>query len=190
MSINRFNENIVMPVCLITVKNGTFINSMTVAWNTPLSTNPPLFGFAIKKQRYTYPMLMKQKEFTATFLPYEKSELAVKLGRVSAREGDKLLATGVKLKDSEFVKTPYIEDGYFSIECTLENSITTGDHELVVGKVVAIHKNEESLEDLKPLMYLSNDAFSTIDAAKINKINTRKVVEEMREILKRGVKGD
>ncbi|HBT51810.1 MAG: Flavin reductase domain protein FMN-binding [Petrotoga mobilis] len=190
MSINRFSEKIVMPVCLITVKSDSFINSMTVAWSTPLSANPPLFGFAIKKQRYTYPMLMKEKEFTVTFLPYEKSELSVKLGRISAREGDKLLAAGVKLKGSEFVKAPYIEDGYFSMECTLENSFTTGDHEFVVGKVVAIHENEGSLENLKPLMYLSKDTFSTIDEGKIKKIDTKKVIEEIRKKLKRGVQGD
>lgn len=190
MSINQFSKNMVMPVCLITVKSGSFINSMTVAWNTPLSANPPLFGFAIKKQRYTYPMLIKEKEFTVTFLPYEKAELSVKLGRFSAREGDKLLAVGVKMKDSEFVKAPYIEDGYFSMECTLENSFTTGDHEFVVGKVVAVHENEGSLENLKPLMYLTKDTFSTIDAGKIKKIDTKRIIEEIRIMLKRGVQGD
>jgi flavin reductase (DIM6/NTAB) family NADH-FMN oxidoreductase RutF len=114
MSINRFSEKIVMPVCLITVKSDSFINSMTVAWSTPLSANPPLFGFAIKKQRYTYPMLMKEKE-------------------------------------KEFTVT---------------------------------------LENLKPLMYLTKDTFSTIDEGKIKKIDTKKVIEEIRKKLKRGVQGD
>ncbi|MDK2906603.1 MAG: hypothetical protein PWQ66_564 [Petrotoga sp.] len=190
MNINRFSENIVMPVCLVTIKSGSFVNSMTVAWSTPLSSNPPLFGFAIKKQRYTYPMLIKEKEFTVSFLPYEKSELSVKVGRISAREGDKLSAAGVKVKDSEFVNAPYIVDGYFSMECTLENSFTVGDHELVVGKVIALHKNEGSLENLKPLLYLSNDTFSTLDATKIEKIDTKKVIDEIRKTIKRGVQGD
>jgi len=34
VNINRFNESMVMPVCFVTVKSGSFINSMTVAWRS------------------------------------------------------------------------------------------------------------------------------------------------------------
>lgn len=190
MSYISFSDNIAMPVCLITVKSDSIINSMTVAWSTPLSSNPPLWGFAIRKQRFTYEILMKSKEFTVTFLPYEQAELAVKLGRISGREGDKLKICGVKLKDAEFISTPYIEEGYYSMECSLEDSFTTGDHEFIVGEILYVHKNNESLANYQPSIYLGKDAFSTVDKTRIKKFEARTILEEMRKKFSRGGQSD
>lgn len=189
MTNNRFSENIVMPVCLITVKSNGFVNSMTVAWSTPLSSNPPLFGFAIRKSRFTYDMIMKEKEFSVSFLSYEKAELAVKLGRVSGREGDKVSISGVSLKESEFIKSPYIDEGYFSMECVLESCFEVGDHDFIVGKVINTHK-KVNLKDADPIVYLGKDTFSSIDLTKIQPFDTKSIVEAVRQALNRGGKDD
>ncbi|CEP77588.1 MAG: flavin reductase family protein [Defluviitoga tunisiensis] len=183
---NRFSENISLPVCLITVKSESRVNSMTVAWSTPLSSNPPLFGFAIRKNRFTYQLIVKEKEFTVSFLSLEKSDLAVKLGRISGREGDKVSAISLKLKDSDVVKTPYVEEAYFAMECKLENLFETGDHDFVVGRVVSVHPTKNVLIDSKPAIYLGNDTFTTIDTSQINKFDTKEIVASIKNSFGRG----
>jgi flavin reductase (DIM6/NTAB) family NADH-FMN oxidoreductase RutF len=159
---------------------------MTVAWSTPLSSNPPLFGFAIRKSRFTYQLIVKEKEFTVSFLSVEKSDLAVKLGRISGREGDKVAAISLKMKDSEKVKSPYVEEAYFSMECNLENLFETGDHDFVVGRVVAVHPTKNILIDSRPAIYLGHDTFTTIDMSQVNKFDTKEIVANIKNSLGRG----
>jgi len=188
---NRFSENVALPVCLITVKSVSRVNSMTVAWSTPLSSNPPLFGFSIRKNRYTYQLILKEEEFTVSFLSLEKSDLAVKLGRISGREGDKVSAISLKLKDSEIVQSPYVEEAYFSMDCKLENIFETGDHDFVVGKVLAVHPSKNILKESQPAIYLGNDTFTTIDLSQVKKFETKEIVASIRNSLSnRGVQND
>lgn len=170
-----------MPVCAITSKLEQEINSMTVAWSMPISANPPLFAFAIKKIRYTWKFIENSKEFTVTFFDEENAQKAHGIGRISGREGNKLKALNITLKDSEKIDVPYIKDGYFAMECKVKSIYTEGDHELVIGEVLKVHE----INDNKPLLYLSNDEYGVIDE-NTKKIDTKTLVNFIRNNLSEG----
>ena len=178
MDIRNFYRNIALPVCTVLAGNEKNYNIMTVAWSTPLSINPTLFGFAIKKTRYTYDFLMKYKEYSVTFYDFEESKLLEQVGRISGRELNKIKELNIEVIKSDKIKTPYIK-GYFSFECVLKNTFRTGDHEFIVGEVVKIH---ESLNNnFSPSIYLGKNKYSTIDSLKVYNFNVLEIVNELRE---------
>lgn len=181
MKPNIFFSKLHMPVCAITSKIGQEVNSMTAAWSMPVSANPPLFAFAIKKIRHTWSFIENSKEFTVTFFDEENAQKAHGIGRISGREGNKLKALNITLKESEKINTPYIEDGYFSMECKVKSIYTEGDHELVIGEVLKVHE----INDNKPLLYLSNDEYGVVKD-KTDKIDSKSLVESIRNKISEG----
>lgn len=181
MKLNTFFSKLQTPVCAITVKNGEDLNSMTVAWSMPVSSNPPLFAFAIKRIRHTWNYLKESKEFTVTFFDFYNVKKAHGLGRISGREGNKIKALDISIAKSNKIKTPYISDGYFAFECKVKSIYTEGDHEIVVGEILETHEINEG----KPLFYLSKDEYGYIDE-NTKKINTKNLVKEIRNKISEG----
>jgi flavin reductase (DIM6/NTAB) family NADH-FMN oxidoreductase RutF len=42
-------------------------NVITLAWHTPISRNPPLYGISIAPKRYSHELIQKTKEFVVNF---------------------------------------------------------------------------------------------------------------------------
>lgn len=155
--------------CIMIVKCEDKINGMSVAWHTPLSFSPPLYGVLVSPKRYTYELLIKGKTFTINFLDYSKKEWYAIFGRISGRERDKIKDFNVELIPSESIDTPYMKDAYAVYECKKIKQVKTGDHILFVGEIVEIHEKKEffteeglpELKNLKPTFYLGKDHYFT-----------------------------
>jgi len=142
-------------------------NAMTAAWTTPISIDPPLYGVSISPKRFTYKLILKSGDFAVNFLPYESSELMASLGGSTGREVDKF--SKFKLAKIKPIKTnaPILRDAYAAYECKLFAHNTYGDHELVVGEVLAVHYLKEAFDDkgiinfdrVKPALYLGSDFY-------------------------------
>ena len=181
MKPNIFFSKLQMPVCAITTKFGQEVNSMTAAWSMPVSANPPLFAFAIKKIRHSWNLLTNSKEFTVTFFDENNAKKAHGIGRISGKEGNKLKALDISLKKSSKITTPYIEDGYFALECKVKSIYTEGDHEIVVGEVLEVHE----ISNTKPLLYLSNDEYGVIKD-ETQTIESKKLIDYIRSKIDEG----
>ena len=60
---------------------------------------------------------------------------------------DKFAAMDIKWKDAEYVNAPILTDCPVSIECSVVDSMQPGTHELFIGKVEAVHVDEEYLDE-------------------------------------------
>ncbi|MCU0851008.1 MAG: flavin reductase family protein [Candidatus Thermoplasmatota archaeon] len=152
-------------------KNNT--NIITLAWHTPISRNPPLYGISISPKRYSYTLIKKNKEFVINFMPYSEVEAADYCGTHSGKNTDKLCQTGLTLKPSQKLKTPLIKEGYAHLECKLVKTTPIGDHTLFVGEVVAVSAEENAFENhllrtdlIHPLYYIGQNAYTTLDRVK------------------------
>jgi flavin reductase (DIM6/NTAB) family NADH-FMN oxidoreductase RutF len=148
-------------------------NIITLAWHTPLSSRPPLYGISIAPKRYSHALIEKSKEFVVNFIPYSLVETAQFCGTHSGRSTDKLSKTGITLKPSRKLSTSLIEEGYAHLECKLTQSVPVGDHTLFVGEVVAISADEDAFTDellrtdtIHPLYYIGENAYTTLDRTK------------------------
>jgi flavin reductase (DIM6/NTAB) family NADH-FMN oxidoreductase RutF len=148
-------------------------NFAPVAWTTPLSSDPPLFGVCLSPGTYSHHLVLKTGEFTANFLSQEHASLAEALGKLSGRETDKVKALNLALEPAEALTTPSLAAAYASAECVLLERHHVGDQTLFVGEVQRIHASPDAfdadgvlrLERLSPLLYLGSNRYATATAA-------------------------
>jgi flavin reductase (DIM6/NTAB) family NADH-FMN oxidoreductase RutF len=158
------------PVVLVTTRWHGVDNVMPVAWNMPLSLDPPLVGIAVHPSRHTYDMLRFSEEF-ALNLPSRRLMNHVQyLGVVSGRDVQKIEVTKLPTFKAQQVDAPLLEGCLAYVECSLEDVLRLGDHALFVGKVLAVQAEDEAFEeawlleddDYKPLHYLGADLYSIL----------------------------
>jgi len=68
------------------------------------------------------------------------------LRTTSGVDEDKFAALDLKWTDATYVNAPILTDCPVSIECSVVESTHPGTHELFVGKVEAVHVDEEYLD--------------------------------------------
>jgi len=174
-SVERFLHFYPKNVTLVGVRHGERTNFMAVAWNTALSFQPPLFAVAITKKRFTHELLCRAGNFTCNFLPNEKADIVHSCGRVSGAEVDKVARFRLELEPSHLITSPGLREAYAILECTLENTATFGDHDLFIGKVVAVRYREDCFDEngalrperVNPTLYLGADTYVTTDPSSL-----------------------
>jgi len=163
-----------MQTVLVTCNDDTEkTNIITLAWHTPISRKPPLYGISIAPKRFSHALIKKSKEFVINFIPYSLNKEAQFCGTHSGRSTEKLCKTGLTLAPSKKLSTPLIKEGYAHLECNLVTSASYGDHTLFVGEVIAVStdkgafKNELLRTDcIHPLYYIGENEYTTLDRIK------------------------
>lgn len=69
-----------------------------------------------------------------------------KSGTAAKTDEDKFAKADIKWEDAAYVDAPLLTDCPVSIECSVVDSSMSGTHELFIGKVEAIHVDEEYLD--------------------------------------------
>ena len=154
-------------VCIVTTKGFGKENAMACAWHSPISAVPRLYGVSISPRRYTYDLILNSGQFAINFVPFEKAELVAQMGAVSGRDMDKLARFGIETEAPLKLQCPILKDAYASYECQLYDHHTYGDHEWLVGEIVAIHYLEEAttaenminLANIRPTLYLGAERY-------------------------------
>jgi flavin reductase (DIM6/NTAB) family NADH-FMN oxidoreductase RutF len=120
-------------VYVIGVAHGGRCDGFTAAWVMQVSFDPPLLALSINPGHASYALLHSGGSFTINVLKREQLELARRFGTQSGREHDKLV--GVRWRPGRR-GTPILEEALAYFECELSDSLQSGDHELVVGRVI------------------------------------------------------
>jgi flavin reductase (DIM6/NTAB) family NADH-FMN oxidoreductase RutF len=144
-------------------------NAMAASWHSAISFKPPLIGVAIAPKRFTYQLILEGKEFGLNFLPLERAEVIAALGGSSGSEVDKFQKFGIKKAKPLRTSVSILEDAYAAYECSLIDHRTYGDHEWLVGEILATHFEEGvltnegilDLERVAPALYLGADFYIT-----------------------------
>ena len=148
-------------------------NIITLAWHSPVSIDPPLYGISISPKRYTHELIERTKEFVVNFPPWKLLEKVHYCGSVSGRKADKFRHTGLTPWPSQKVRPPSIAECYLHLECRLGRSPSLGDHTWFTGEVVAITADEGAFEDgiLKesgdPVLYMGKDKYQNLRAQRV-----------------------
>jgi flavin reductase (DIM6/NTAB) family NADH-FMN oxidoreductase RutF len=159
-----------MPAFLITCagKDGQ-PNAIAIAWLMPVSANPPLLAFAIRPQRHSYELLQENPAFVVNAMTYEQAVDVLFCGRYTGRNVDKFATANLTLIAAQAVNAPAIAEALAHIECEVEAEYETGDHIIVIGRVVAASANAEAMTEdgyrditaAPPLLHLGGDRFTT-----------------------------
>lgn len=128
-------------------------NALVVGFTANVSLDPYMVMTGIVPSRYSHHMVKETGCFVINIPKkgYEK-EYAY-LGSKSGRDEDKFAAMDIKWQDATYVNAPILTDCPVSIECTVVDSIMPGTHELFIGKVEAVHVDEEYLDENGKIMW-------------------------------------
>jgi len=159
-----------MQAVLVTCKSKGKTNIVTVAWHTPISLKPPLYGISLSPRRYSFELIKESKEFAINFAPFKILEKVHYCGTHSGKSVDKVNETSLSFIQAKKIKVPLIEECYAHLECRLRDTIELGDHFFVVGEVVSAIINDDAfekdilkIEDVKPVYYLGDSMYTTVD---------------------------
>jgi flavin reductase (DIM6/NTAB) family NADH-FMN oxidoreductase RutF len=123
------------------------VNVMTVSLVGVACGTPPMVSVAIRPERHSYGLIRETGEFVLN-VPSAALLRAVDFcGSVSGATVDKCTqahltpVTGVK------VQAPLIEECPLNLECVVRNSLVLGSHVLFLAEVVAVHADDEVVQD-------------------------------------------
>src|SRR5688572_27170057 len=74
-------------VSVITAQHNGDRNVMSAGWHAALSAQPPLYGVALGRDRYTHQLVMDSGAFALHFLPFEHARTVAAVGATSRRHG-------------------------------------------------------------------------------------------------------
>ena len=108
----------------------------TIAWHTPLSHDPPLVGVALRTGSYSQRSIGTTGEFVINVVGADFLEAIDVCGNISGEKVDKLALAGVATHPANMVKPPLLTGALGYLECRVDNSLVTGDHVFIVGRVL------------------------------------------------------
>ena len=121
-------------VYAVGVADGERRDIFTAAWVMQASFDPLLLTLSINPRNASYELLHAGGGFTVNVLKQGQLELARRFGTRSGREEDKL--AGIRWRPGK-TGAPILEDSLAYFECELSRRHAAGDHELVLGRVIA-----------------------------------------------------
>ena len=148
-------------------------NIITLAWNMPLSHNPPLMAISLTRKRFSYDLIKKSGEFVVNIPPVELFDEMFYCGKHSGRDVDKFKETDLTAqKANKLTAAPLIKECVGHLECRLKDEKEAGDHVLLMGDIVyasaekALFDERWKVDKVK-LIYHLGDKFFTTSAQEI-----------------------
>ncbi len=109
---------------------------------------PVIMGIAIRPATYSHYLIKKTGEYVINLTTSSLVEKVDLCGSVSGRNGiDKFAEFGLTPEASSFVKPPIIKECPVNIECRVAGIQTVGDHDLILGEVMAVHAEDDMIDE-------------------------------------------
>ena len=125
------------PTILASCRHAGTANVITLAWATPVSSDPPMLAIAVAPGRYSHGLIERSSEFVVN-VPHPRLLQAVWFcGTTSGRDEDKFEGAGLTATPARVVGAPLVAECFAHIECRVVEAPTIGDHTLFVGEAVS-----------------------------------------------------
>jgi flavin reductase (DIM6/NTAB) family NADH-FMN oxidoreductase RutF len=144
-------------------------NITTIAWAMPASNEPPLVAISLSPKRHSHTLIEETQEFIINIPTLELLQSTFACGNFSGRSFDKFKKAGLTPIPAKKVKAPAIRECIAHIECSVDSSVTTGDHTIFIGKVLQAYANpgvfteKYVLESAKMLYHAGGNNFAILD---------------------------
>ncbi len=150
------------PAVLVSCGIGTGANIITLAWAGTLCSEPPTVGIGVRPSRYSHGLIREVGEFVVN-LPRADHVWGVDhCGTVSGRDDDKWAACDFTRLSGTEVEVPLIGECPVNLECRVVETVSLGSHDLFLGHVMAVHMDEEVLDDDGSLSVSKADLLTTL----------------------------
>lgn len=121
-------------------------NIITIAWAGTICTIPPMLSISVRKERYSYPIIMDTGKFVVNLVSQDLAAAADWCGVRSGRQYDKFKEMGLTAQRAQTSSCPVIAESPMNIECSVSQVIELGSHNLILARIDQVDV-EDSLID-------------------------------------------
>ncbi len=137
-----------VPVIMVTcVDEEERANIITLAWTGVVCSTPPMLSIAVRPERFSHDLIERTGQFVVNLPSADQLWAADYCGTRSGRHEDKFASTGLSPIPAAEVRPPLIAECPINIECVVRNELKLGSHDLFIGEVVALHVDENALDE-------------------------------------------
>lgn len=151
-----------LPVIMATVKGKDGkTNIITLAWAGTINSDPAMVSISVRKERYSYPLLMESGEFCVNLTNKDLAFATDLCGVKSGRNVNKWKEAKLTPIPCSNINCDMIEESPVNIECKVTKTEDLGSHTIFYGEVVAVHVDDKYMdenntfhfEDSNPIAY-------------------------------------
>jgi 3-hydroxy-9,10-secoandrosta-1,3,5(10)-triene-9,17-dione monooxygenase reductase component len=131
-------------VTVVTASTSDGPQGVAIGSFASISLEPPLVGFFIGHNSTSWPAMADSGSFCVNVLCHDQLELC---GTMASKADDKF--SGIMWEPAPVSGSPVLPDVHGFIDCRLEQVVDTGDHALIIGRVVHL----ETRREIEPLVF-------------------------------------
>lgn len=147
-----------VPAAIVTVgENPSEWNMLTIAWTGTICSDPAMLYISVRPSRFSYPILVKQMEFTLNLTTEAMARATDWVGVRSGADYNKWKETGLTPLPGEKVASPTIAESPLSIECRVKEIVHLGTHDMFIAEVLNVRADSRWIDP-------ESGAFSLKDA--------------------------
>lgn len=136
------------PVLLLSaVGSDGAVDVTTISWAGVACGTPPMVSVAVRPERHSYGLIRETGEFVLNVPSAALLRVVDFCGTVSGAAGDKCTQAQLTPIPGVKVQAPLIEECPLNLECVVRNSLVLGSHVLFLAEVVAVHADDEVVQD-------------------------------------------
>jgi len=110
-----------------------------LGWKMWTSSEPPMMAISVAPARFSHELILRSREFVLAWPGAELAEATLLAGTRSGRNIDKFAEAGLTALPARLVTAPLVGECLANLECQLVSQLSTGDHTIFVGQIVAVH---------------------------------------------------
>jgi len=130
------------------------LNLAPYSYFNGVSSKPPCVMFASEGRKDSIANIAETREFVCSLATWELREQMNATSATVSREVDEFMLAGLTAEPSRLVKPPRVAESPCALECRLVKIVNLGDEDptladrqIVIGKVVGIHIDEQFIRD-------------------------------------------
>jgi len=152
------------PVVLVTTRDGSKNNIMTISWTMVLDFTP-VFAITTGAWNYSFAALRATRECVIAIPTVDMLDQVVGIGTCSGADTDKFAKFGLTAIPGKTVKAPLIKECAANIECKVVDLV--GKHSIVVLEAVAAYADTARKE--KRTIHAVGDGSFVVDGRRLDR---------------------
>lgn len=137
------------PIPAVLVSCGTMeeSNLITVAWTGIINSDPAMCYISVRKERYSYEIIKKNKEFAINLTNQRLAKVTDWCGVRSGSKYDKFKEMKLNKEEAKNIKCPLVAESPVSLECKVVEEKYLGSHTMFMAKIVSIDVDEKYIDN-------------------------------------------
>lgn len=122
-------------------------NIITISWTGTICTNPPMCYISVRPERHSYDIIKRTGGYVINLTTEPLARATDWCGVKSGAGFNKFSEMKLTAVQASIVKAPLIKECPVNIECAVQEIKPLGSHHMFISEVVAVHADEELIEE-------------------------------------------